>query len=369
MELDLTTHRIGRHEAEPVRALLLARCPEAFDFALSSGVDFLAPEAGKPLWLAWREAATSRQVEHLIEKLSAWGANHDSDRDESIRRASYFKSLGAYGGADKLRDRPDWAEVRDENGRTAMMALALGNGASAKSWMGVKKALPGAALRDNEGRSLWHCLLAKGKDAPSTAASFLRSNVPLELDAQGRGLLPSLMAMKDANGRAPSEHEMLFNHEALARAAKGQSAHLWFAAPDALEAQKIGDWIANGRYLGSRGESPQTVRSGSCLAALCLALDPLSFSSIPAPIAGALAINIATSRTIDPERMAAAAHLLGAGGFVELSAERQALFDAHAHPDMKSMVREAFLAISERKIISGHLVSSKEQPPPTSRRI
>lgn len=368
MGIDLATHRIGRMGAEPQRALLLAQSAEAFDFASTQGVDFNEHESGKPLWLAWREAAAAGRNEELVDKLSRWGARNDAERDEAIRRDAYFKSLGNYRGEDHLRDRSDWTSVRDERGRTSMMALALGNGASIKSWMAVKKALPAAAARDNDGRTLWHCLLAKGKAVPLQAANYLRTSVPLELDALGRGLVPSMLAMLDANGRPPSEHEMLFNHDALAAAAKGQSAHLWFACPDQAEALKIGDWIANRRYLGSKGESPQSVRSGACLSALCAALDPLSLSAIPSPIAGALAINLATSRVAAPECIAAAAQLLGAGGYIELTEERQHMFDAHAHPDMKALVREAFFAATESRELRAHLPEAPGAPRETHTR-
>lgn len=353
---------ISERGGPPQRAILLARHPEAFDLFLSSGLDPRALVDDEPLWSRWRSMASRRSDKALFQAIDSWASVHEAGSEASRKDALYFKALAGYRGSDILRSRPNWPDLLDERGRTALMALAL-SGSSIKTCFGVKKALPSAARLDLDGRSLWHYVLAHGKDAPAGSAAYLIANTPLSTDSNGRGLLPSLFLLRGLDGNAISDHEWLFDSVEARKATEfAPSAHAWLACPDPGEARVFAAWLANERYVGT----PENHRGTRLLAELALALDPLSFCSIDPDIAGALAVNLAMSRTpfLAPQREAVLAALLSQGAFIELSPERESLLAKHSSPSMLGMIKAAFGAARDALELDASTPKPPKAPAP-----
>ena len=349
-------------------AILRARCPEAFEAFIAAGGDPRQDINGQPLWDALRERS-SRFVhdKSLSTAIEAWAKVHESNREAKREAKEYFEQLSRYGGDEKLKARKDWHDIQDENGRSALMAVCMGHALAIKAFWSVKKAYAGAALFDNEGRGLWHAMLMHGKDAPPSTSAYLAEHAPLRLDANGRGLLPSLWSML-VHGRMSSEHEWLFDSSELARAcAFAPDAHSWLACHDPKEALAFGHWLANERYLGSTssGGFLSSARSIEILSTLAMKLDASSFCAIPAPISGAMVFNLAIAdrnRFPSDEVEARIGAILSHGAHVLLSAERRALLDKRATAPARSMIEVAFVAAEERTALSASIPPAFAQP-------
>jgi hypothetical protein len=358
-------------------AVLAARCPEAFEAFLAAGGDprQKVGEKKEPLWEALREQARRMSGSStLAQAVDAWAKTHESDKESAREIHQYFDQLSKYGGEEKLKTRKDWTTLRDENGRTTLMAVCLGRATAIKSFWSVKKANATAGLFDHEGRGLWHAVLTHGKDAPTSTAAYLAEHAPVQPDAQGRGLLPSLWAMRNPQGHMSSEHEWLFNTPELGRACTfAPLAGSWLGCENPSEAQDFAHWLANERYLGSSTSFSKysNSRSVEILAFLAMSLDDASFAQIPKAISGAMAYNLALDRfnhfrieQID-EKIAA---ILSHGGHVELTAERQETLIQRARPESARLIQAAFGAAKERKELEGSLGDADAPIQPSARR-
>lgn len=355
-------------------AILRARCPEALDAFLGEGGDLREDFGGRPLWDALRERAARLGTDRsLAAAVQAWASLHESSREADREIRQYFAQLSAYRGHENLKSRKDWHQVRDSDGRSSLMAVCMGNAQAIKSFWSVKKSYPAAAIFDRDGRGLWHAMLLHGKDAPNATAAYLAEHAPLRLDAGGRGLLPSLWAMR-VDGRMGSEQEWLFEAHELARACSfAPHAHAWLACGSPHEANAFGLWLANERYLGSQvnGRPATRARSIDILATLSMNLDSASYAAIAPAIAGALAFNLAIApshlfATHDVEAKIAA--ILSHGAHVELSDDRKAILALRASQPVRALIQHAFSAAEERQALAAWLPMSSPAPEAPGRR-
>lgn len=336
-------------DSEPPRQVPMAyfaRDPDALDVFIAEGGNLRMDAGGSPLWEAWRDAARRRHDDALSKRLDAWAKEHESNHENQREISEYFQMLSSYNGEEKLRGRKDWTELRDPKGRTTMMAMAQGRSSSAKSWWDVKKAWPAAAATDHDGRSLWHYYFAKGKDAAIGTPKFLAAHVPLTPDAEGCGILPSVWRMRDASGRPTSTHEWFFSENGAAQAKP--MAIDWFGCSQDAIATECAHFLIHERYI----DKPEGNRNVMKLAQLTIELDGASFRQLHPAMLGALAFNLGIcgykSNTPEPARSDRLDLLLSLGAHAEISKERHAFLECHAHPSFFEKIQASFGAVDLR---------------------
>ena len=243
-----------------------------------------------PLWQHLLRKAQQWNNVPLTEQLQQWAAENEKEADEQRQLNDYFKSLPTYqADGQTLRAHPRWPEVVDANGCTAMMHFVSKHGSKIKQFWNVKKSVPGCAKKNKNGHSLWHYMMAQGKEAPSGTDQFLAKALPLHLDAQGRGLIPALIQFHGTRTLI-NEHTFLFSESMLTRTAqKFPDAQLWFACPTPEIRADIVLWLNEQRYMDLRSPSP--TRMSSSLSTLSHHLDRASLLDLDPYIKGALALN------------------------------------------------------------------------------
>lgn len=361
------------------RALLQLLSSDALELARHAGVDLLEPleatsdDRAEPLWLRWKSIAERRGSSKLALALSSFGAEHDSATNQAKTISDYFSRISRYGGEMQFRSLKGWEALRDSKGRTPMMALVASRPANLKLFWETKKALPHCKAIDSEGRSLWHWVIAKGRHAPPGASAFLARELGAPApDAHGRGLLISLIGMRDFEGRSLSEHDWAWPGFSPAQA----SASDLFACPDPQLAHQAASWIANERYLGTDGSAPASTHFYISLLER-LPLEQLA--QIPGPIAAALALCVPFGRLslVEPSKLIDAL-LARDDAFVALTPERRAQIERLAGPNPGStraaLLDRAFRALDARAerlslaaVSTGASAASSSSKPSSSR--
>ena len=344
------TFRFSQNEMYKGRlALALSQNPEAFTYLVEHQVDVRLNENGKPLWEFMRNRNSSSSSMYAC--ISQWAAIHETQHEERNQLNQYFDRISTYHGETHLRDRKDWHTVTDEEGRTTMMVLALNSASTVKSWWDIKKAYPNAALCDQYGRNLWHYFFAKGRNAPSGISTFLSQHCQLQPDSEGRGLVPSVVAMRDKNGRHLSEHEWFFvqkEHEVMIKLYPLASD--WFGCTQKEQAFEFSQWLANELYISAK----DTTRSVEFFAQVCQNLKEESFVAVDPHILGALVFIFAISnhtqnemrQSDSPQKLIMA--LLNHGAQCDLSDERRELLMKKLPTHLSAMILEAFDAAKTR---------------------
>jgi hypothetical protein len=354
----LTGSFAGSQGSEPSRALLSLDDAAAWSWFLERKGNPDEDIEGAPLWEAWRERS-SRRSGKLAAAVEEWAATNRSGIQEARNLAEYFERLSSYNGGERLRDRKDWAGLVDANGRTPMMALACHPG-EIRSYWDVKKALPGVAAKDREGRSLWHHLMAHGWDAISGTVSFLIKHCPLEPDAQGRGLIASVQAM--TSGSKPGERSSGFSSFARVELMKAvermPDARLWLACPNAEEAKALGHWLAHGMHVTAKDWSSREL---DLLAGFACALDPASLRGVDPAICSGLAVAICLSRDANPKKAKTVEALMARGGWIDIDPEREALMRARAPKDALQAFDAVRGALLEARELREHVDARKKE--------
>lgn len=340
-------------------AILEARTPEALELFLASGGDMRRIVEGEPLWKVLRTRALERSDNDLCQHVDQWASKHEPGAEEARKLREYFLALSRYGGESKLKERKDWTSVRDEHGRSAPMVVCLIRSANIKTFWEIKKAREAVATTDFEGRSLWHALLIHGKDAPPGCAAFLAEHVPLSPDRLGRGLVPSIVAMRDDNGRAYSEHDWMFSTGETAQAGLfAREAGQWFGCSRDEDSIAFAHWMANERWLSTHHTAVELVRSVSCFATLTMALDPASFVQLHPMVLGALCANLIMSseRPFGPlEKMERLRLMASLGADIRLSTESRAKLDTSRDKSQIAVLDQALEVAASRRELAGHI--------------
>lgn len=366
-------------------AVLGARDPALFDEFVRRGGDPFEPMAPGEndkgpcaLWERLRESARRHRDEALLAHLETWSREHAGERVAERELREYFERISGYNGAESLKSRKDWTELTGPLGRSAPLAAAWGRAANIKAFWGVKKASSACARADDDGRTLLHAMVSKGKSAPDGTVDYLAALFPdAPKDKKGRGILASLHFMPAEGSGREESHEWLFQGSDGARAAKAwPKASDWFGCPDPKMAADFAAWMNNERHVGySSGgyHGGGYSRQVDEMAKLCMRLDANSFSAIDPRVAGSLAFNIAFSRGSQAFDLEAARALceriLGQGALVEASPERMELLRKHGDPASVALIDASIRAATEAREIGVSAKGGSEPAAAPARRI
>lgn len=330
-------------------AILEARSSDAFARFLAEGHDprQVATNDARPLWGRWRDRLTGSTAPELLAHICEWALINEKDAEEQrILREYFYKLSNAHSGIDHLRKRSDWATLVGEDGQTPMMALAAANPAFIASFRDVKKAENGLRALDHSGRSISHYYLSSGKsrdNSPKGTGSFLASHAPPSLDAKGRGMIPSTLAMLDNKCFG-----FRFSEAAIdAMCKKSSSAIDWFNCARDEDVAIFSHWLLEEQVV-----HPKKYDSGyiASLAKLILNMDPMSFSALDPRVSGALAVTLAMvpDEAAGQNRDACLAAILSCGATAEMSPQRRELLVLRADPKHLAMIDSVCLIAAER---------------------